>query len=419
MENSRLFQKTLRKLLEEVGCTVDCVSSCDEGLQLLQFNNYRLIIAGQNVFDTRNTEFIEYCRKNRRLTHIILLTSEPNERLLSNAHDAGIRDIFPKTNIDLLRDSIRYYISGKKEISIEGGRVLYVEDSSFVARVIERDLRKLNLEVDHFSNAEDAFAALSTNEYDLVITDLRLSGTVSGLSLVRLIRAHTSEISELPVLAMTGDDDAQRRIELFHAGINDYVTKPPVLEELAARVNNLINNKRLFDKVQEQKQTLQKLALQDQLTGCHNRHSLVENAPKYIQHALHNNYSLSLVIFDLDYFKEVNDQHGHDVGDVVLKDVGKLLNEQCRKGDFVARIGGEEFLILFPHCNEEETLKRAEHLRQKLENTSLGGVFVTASLGVSILNDSNMADFNSLYKAADEAVYISKKCGRNRVTISD
>ena len=216
---------------------------------------------------------------------------------------------------------------------------------------------------------------------------------------------------------MTGHDDPKRRVELFHAGINDYVTKPPAEEEFAARVKNLIANKRLHEEVRQQRQALLQVAMRDQLTNCHNRHSLVESTPRYISDALRYGHPLSMMILDLDHFKRINDEHGHGTGDRVLADVGRLLMESCRQGDFVARIGGEEFLILLPYCMAENAVKKGENIRSMIENAKPGDLPVTVSIGVAGLHDQQIADFDSMYKAADEAVYYSKKKGRNRVTL--
>ena len=417
LENSRLYQKTLRDILEEVDCEADCVSSGEDGLPLLESIKYNFIIAGQNIFDDSSSAFIEYCRRHLDHCPILLLTSEPNETLLNNARNAGIRDIFPKTNLSHLRESIHYYVKGNRSILIDGGRVIYIEDSPSVARAISRDLEKMNLEVDYYRKAEDAYNAMLKNEYDLVITDVMLKGAMSGLSLVRMIRALKNHHAEIPILAMTGHDDPKRRIELFHAGINDYVTKPPIEQEFAARVHNLISNKRLHDKVREQRQALLLLAMKDQLTGCHNRHSLVENAPKYINDSIRYEHPLSIMILDLDHFKAVNDKYGHDAGDRVLADIGKLLMNACRTGDFVSRIGGEEFLIILPHCLAEDAVNKGKQIKSMIERSKPGGLMQTASIGIACLSPEHGSDFDKLYKSADEAVYHSKKNGRNRVTI--
>lgn len=417
LENSRLFQRTLRDLLEEVGCGVDCVNSGEEGILLLNSNKYGLIIAGQNIFDESSAALIQYCQTQVNECPILLLTSEPNEALLNNARSAGIRDIFPKTDISQLREHIHYRINGKRNIVIHGGRVIYVEDSPSVAHAITRELQEMNLFVDHHRSAEDAYNALLTNDYDLVITDVMLKGAMSGLSLVRMIRAMKNHRAGLPILAMTGHDDPKRRIELFHAGINDYVTKPPIEEEFAARVNNLISNKRLHDEVRQQKQTLQRLAMHDQLTGCHNRHSLIESAPRFISDSTRYKHALSIMLLDLDRFKSINDEHGHVMGDKVLAHIGRLLRETCRQGDFVARIGGEEFLMLLPYCSADQAVGKGEQIRLSIEQSQPRGLRVTASIGIASLCEQHDQDFDRLYKSADQAVYDSKKNGRNRVTL--
>jgi len=420
LENGRLFQKILQDLLIELGCTVSSVRTGEEGLELLvnttDDTKYDLIIASQHIFDSSGSEFIRYCKDSDRNTPIILLTSEPNETLLKNARSAGIKDIFPKTNITYLKSSIRYYIQGEKTFDIQGGRVLYVEDSPSVTHIVTSYLKKLNLEVTHYSTAEEAFHAFSDNDYDLLITDVMLKGTMDGLSLVRMIRAQNSHAAKIPILAMTGHDDAQLRIDLLHAGINDYVTKPPIEEELAARVNNLIINKRLADQVRQQQCTLYSIAMTDQLTTCHNRHSLSEYAPKYIKDAIRYDYPLSIMILDLDHFKQINDEFGHTTGDTVLSDIGKLLMASCRQGDIVSRIGGEEFLVLLPHCSIMDAMHKAENIRSMIELAKPAGLNVTASIGIASLNENHGDDFEKLYKSADNAVYHSKENGRNQIT---
>lgn len=420
LESGRLFQKILQDLLIELNCTVSCVRTGEEGLDLLinttEDTKYDLIIASQHIFDKSGTDFIEHCKNSDRCTPIILLTSEPNEILMRNARAAGIKDIFPKTNLTYLKSSIRYYIQGEKSFDIQGGRILYVEDSASVTHIVTNYLKKLNLEVTHFATAEEAFHAFTDNEYDLVITDVMLGGTMDGLSLVRMIRAQNTHNAKTPILAMTGHDDAQLRIDLLHAGINDYVTKPPIEEELAARVNNLIINKRLADQVRQQQRTLFNIAMTDQLTTCHNRHSLSEYAPKYIKDAVRYNYPLSTLILDLDHFKKINDEFGHTTGDIVLAEIGKLLMATCRQGDIVSRIGGEEFLILLPHCNIIDAMHKAENIRSMIELAEPTDLKVTASIGIASLIKQHDEDFDKLYKAADNAVYFSKENGRNQVT---
>lgn len=420
LENSRLFQKMLLDLLTELDCVATCVRTGEEGLKLLQGNSenhFNLIVASQHIFDSSGSQFINYCQNSAQHIPIILLTSEPNDTLLKNARAAGVQDIFPKTNLTYLKSSIRYYIKGRNNFNFNDGKVLYVEDSPSVSHIVITYLKKLDLDVKHFASAEEAFLDFSNHEYDLVITDVVLRDIMDGLSLVRMIRAQNTHIANTPILAMTGNEDTQLKIDLLHAGVNDYVTKPPVEEELAARVNNLITNKRLADQVRKQQRSLYQIAMTDQLTSCHNRHSLSEYASKYIRDSSRYEFELCIMILDLDHFKRINDEFGHAAGDMVLSEIGKLLMATCRQGDIVARIGGEEFLILLPHCTLRDAAHKAENLRSMIELATPESIPVTASIGIAALNENHNDDFELLYKAADKAVYQSKKNGRNQVTI--
>ncbi|MBT5229621.1 MAG: diguanylate cyclase [Methylococcales bacterium] len=416
LENSRLFQKLLYNLLAELGCEVDAARSGSEGVELLKNNDYGLIIASQHIFDASGDEFTQYCRVHSSDCPIMLLTSEPNERLMKSASSAGITDIFPKTNLAYLRANIRHYIQGQKGVDVAGGRVLYIEDSPSVAHIMMGYFKKLSLQVTHFENAEQALVNFLEDDFDLVITDVVLDGPMNGVAMVRMIRGQKGDKSEVPILAVTGSDDPQRRLELFRAGISDYVIKPIMEEELAARVDNLITSKRLMDHVREQQKTLFQLAMTDQLTTCHNRHCLVEYAPKYISDSIRYKFPLCIMILDLDHFKQVNDVHGHNVGDEVLAGIGELLMDSCRQGDFVARLGGEEFIILLPHCPPANAMLKAEEVRRSIEDLHPANLLVTASIGVACMDQARHIDFDGLYKAADLAVYESKETGRNRVT---
>jgi diguanylate cyclase len=123
-----------------------------------------------------------------------------------------------------------------------------------------------------------------------------------------------------------------------------------------------------------------------------------------------------MMILDLDHFKQINDQRGHTSGDEVLASVGKLLMTACREGDFVARIGGEEFTIILPHCTSENAMAKAEKIRASIEQLKPSGITITTSIGIASLTEKHGSDFDSLYKDADQAVYLSKENGRNQTT---
>ena len=186
-------------------------------------------------------------------------------------------------------------------------------------------LKETGYQVSHFRSAEEACAEFDrvtvygshTDAYDLAITEVNLEGKMSGEDMVTQIRSYEDGRGFIPIIAITDDDDDQRRISLYHSGVNDFLQKPILHEELLVRIGNLITNKRLLDKVHDIRRELFSLATTDKLTGCQNRHSLMEFSGKFISQALRHRYPVSMLVIDLDHFKAVNDNHGHAVGDIV------------------------------------------------------------------------------------------------------
>ncbi len=156
------------------------------------------------------------------------------------------------------------------------------------------------------------------------------------------------------------------------------------------------------------------MATHDQLTGLYNRHYLFHSAQKKIARSIRHQTPVSLAMMDIDHFKLVNDRHGHPMGDAILQSVASLLEKQSRKEDIVARFGGEEFIILFDHTELQSAERKAEDLRQLTEQLKPEGLSVTMSFGVvELQSDNNHID--DMIKRADEALYLAKEAGRNRI----
>lgn len=166
-----------------------------------------------------------------------------------------------------------------------------------------------------------------------------------------------------------------------------------------------------------QSKELYQLAITDSLTGLINRRELENQANRLISQTYRNQSRFALLALDVDFFKKVNDNYGHIIGDKVLKHLAELLKEERRANDIVARIGGEEFVLLLPDISEESAYKLAENLRKRVESTQVDNVKFTISLGVVVSQKSEKADFSTLLKMSDDALYNSKKSGRNKTTV--
>ncbi|HEX6929654.1 MAG TPA: diguanylate cyclase, partial [Gammaproteobacteria bacterium] len=367
--------------------------------------------------DMDGVEFCRELRKQPQLRNIpvILLTSTEDKSARQAAFEAGITEIHSKTDVEgLLARVKKFVVELQRDIS---GRVLYIEDSSVVAHVMVKILKGMKLEVDHFTSADEAYDAFQKANYDLIVSDIMVEGQMSGVGLVTRIREMEGDKSRVPILAVSGLDDSVRRTELFRLGINDFISKPVMREEVIARVTNLITNKQLFDQVKTQQHHLYELAMRDQLTGLYNRNSLKEFAGKYFTEASRHDFSLSLMLIDLDHFKDINDTRGHLVGDTVLEHVGEMLRQNCREEDFAARFGGEEFLLILPHCDLASAVAKAELIRKELELLEPAGVSITASIGITARPRDRAVEMEALFRIADQAVYDAKARGRNCVVV--
>ena len=423
IENSRVYCLLLDNILGQQGFDSDICDSVENAHLYADSNSYDLICISHHLKDGLGSEFVDYCRKQgpNKDAPILYLTSNQNysEELGSIAVD---KFIF-KLSKEQISHQIIHFIESHLDPIFSEGRILFIEDSKTVAAVILSELKNTGYQVEHFSNAENAWAFFENeisfgsdrNAFDLVITDINLEGSMTGQELVEKIRALEDLRGLIPIIAITGDTSDELRLSLYENGVNDFIPKPIMARELLVRLGNLITNKRLLDKIHDQRRELFALATTDKLTGCHNRHSLMDFSAKFIALSSREKYPISILVIDLDHFKLINHNHGHAVGDVVLESVGNLLINFFRESDLVARFGGEEFVVLMSHCDQELATSKAEKLRISISELKPEGLDISASIGLTTRDLEHNCNFESLFSAADKAVYQAKESGRNQV----
>ena len=303
------------------------------------------------------------------------------------------------------------------------GRILIVDDNTMIRSEIKAVLMK-DGGFTHFQEAADgltAFKIIMETPPDLVLCDLVMPG-FDGLKFLGL-KASRKELEQIPVIILTAEDDLDRKAEILERGASDYVTKPFHEKELLARVRIHTKLKLLQDELREKNAQLEALSVTDALTGLANRRRLMARLEEEVQRARRYKTPLSVVMIDIDHFKQVNDTHGHAMGDVVLRNIGAMLKASLRTTDLAARYGGEELTLVLPHTDVPAALQVAEGLRQKfadLEHT-LDGVSLrkTASMGLATREGKEESpDAEELLKHADEALYRAKQGGRNRVEVA-
>jgi two-component system cell cycle response regulator len=413
VEPSRFFASVLSGMLLKHGFEADIVASGEAGLEALAAQPYELLCFAFSLGDMNGNDFFLKAKMNSLVGHFpsYMISSglDPQQRQL--AQTIGISDCLQKSDMAATEKLIETMARHAQEKL--HGRILLVEDSEVAAAHCKDVLVRMGLTVDHFKTAEEAHRALLLRQYDLVITDFLLEGEQTGLWLVRKLRESKGENSAIPVLAISGFEEPTRKIDILRAGANDFVAKPVLTEELELRVRNLFKTQMLLRRLEIQFQHMRELALHDQLTGLFNRHYIDQRIPELFAQCDQQGRNLVLIAIDIDHFKQINDNHGHHVGDHVLEAVAQVIQESGRKDAIAARLGGEEFMLLQPDLDLVRGAMRAEGMRHRLETLRPAGLRVTASMGVVQRNKGEA--FDQLMQRADKLVYAAKQQGRNQV----
>lgn len=300
-------------------------------------------------------------------------------------------------------------------------RLLVVEDDSTQRALLEQLLQLSGYLVDTAITGEEALAKLTKGTYQILLTDWELPG-MDGATLCRRVR-EANLPSYLYILMLTANTSTAHVVAGLDAGADDYLCKPASEAELIARLNSGRRVVCLEQSLREANTRIQQLSITDALVGTFNRRYLGEQLELEFKRALRHNRPLALALADLDHFKKINDQYGHQVGDEVLRAFVERARTSIRpSSDWIARYGGEEFVVVLPESDLSIGAAVAERIRaacaQRPLETSAGAVPVTVSFGVAVLDHSApaAAAIERLLRAADAALYRSKRAGRNRVT---
>ncbi len=291
--------------------------------------------------------------------------------------------------------------------------ILIAEDQPVTALYLRRTLEKMGHSPRAAPDGEAAWRMIGGGEFPLLISDWMMPN-LDGLDLCRRIRS--SRIGRyVYIILLTSLDRREDRLKGLRAGADDFLTKPPDPDELAVRLEIAGRILAVHDRLELQNARLAELAATDELTGAKNRRRFREDLELLFAQARRQDSPLSLILLDIDRFKDYNDSFGHPAGDELLRTFGALLRESVRGHDVVARYGGEEFVVLLPATGAVEALEVAERLREAVAGRDWRHRPVTVSLGVAT-SDAETQDESALVELADRALYSSKQAGRNRTT---
>ena len=329
---------------------------------------------------------------------------------------------------------------------IKQTNVLYVEDEDSVRELTYGILKNFVKSITCASNGEEGLelfkkynSTMNENSFDIIITDINMP-KLGGLDMLSKIRQIDNTI---PTIVTTAHDDASFLKQSINLKVKGYVSKPLNMGSLIENISEIVEtkflreelqsvNKNLLQEVEYKTKKLQEViktleaknnildyqATHDSLTSLFNRLKLNKEVENEMLRAKRYKHGLSLIMLDIDNFKKVNDTYGHNVGDIVLKELANILQQCTRETDICARWGGEEFIVLFPHTVQNDAYIVSEKIRNRFAEYKFDSIDgnITLSIGLSMYEDNDISK-DEFIKKADIALYSAKNNGKNKVVI--
>jgi diguanylate cyclase (GGDEF)-like protein len=306
-------------------------------------------------------------------------------------------------------------------------KILVVDDSRTQLDWLVHVLLREGYLVITAATGHEAITKVRSEAPDLVLLDMILPD-MDGLEVLRHVKLPQGE-RFVPVIILSVKSDVDSKVAGLRIGADDFLAKPFAEAEILARCAAMLRIKTLQDQLQSTQKTLAEQSITDALTGLKNRRFFDERLPEEFRRAQRYADPLSLIMVDLDHFKRVNDQFGHQMGDVVLRDAAASIRASIRDPDICARFGGEEFAVMLPKTHVGGALAVAERIwralgdrvyRQEVPAAGQEGaveIKVTASLGLAFFPSKDITSADLLVKFADEALYQAKSSGRNTICL--
>ena len=406
-DNKALSKLIAKKIAQNIDFEVDVAHSLKEAQAMVASENeYFIALLDLNLPDAPNGEVVDFMLSKKIPS--IVLTANVDKKTREEMLKKDVIDYVYKGNMD----DVNYIFQLIERLSKNREyKVMVVDDSITMRNEIKRILSLQMYKVFGAAHGEEALVYIKDNpDIKLVLTDYNMP-VIDGFELTKTLRQEYSKM-QMSIIAITASDDAMISSKFLKIGANDFINKPFTKEEIVCRVNNAIE-------LLEYIETISDMANRDFLTGAQNRRSFFRDIESYMKECESSGEEFALAVIDIDKFKDINDTYGHDVGDVALKELVRLVTESIKGSDIVARFGGEEFCVLLKDIDKSSAVELLVRLRLKIAQNVLSikgnEIRYTVSMGVSFCCEDGVEE---MINQADTALYNAKNSGRNRVELA-
>ncbi len=341
----------------------------------------------------------------------LVLTLKENATFQQVLKKKNVLDYISKNNPNHISYAMNFV---KKTLRNYKENILLVDDSKLFREAFKEDLKKLQFNVIEAIDGQEALDIMLSPQGEnisVVLTDYNMPN-IDGIELTMRLR-ETYQKDTLAIIAISATEDVDALTQFIKAGANDFISKPHQFEELDVRINANLDILDLFKEAKN-------LANRDFLTGAYNRRYFFEASSAIVNKNQRKDMPIAVATIDIDNFKNINDNYGHDIGDIAIKEVISVLEKSLRKSDLIARFGGEEFCILLEDISLENTVLLFDKLRKnfKFNDIELKDIVVnyTVSIGVAYGKSNNI---NKMLKVSDDALYEAKITGKDKVVIHE
>lgn len=420
-----------------------------EALEVARNNPVDIILLDVMMPGMDGFECCRQLKADPKLCHIpvVMVTALSDVEDRVNGLQAGADDFLTKpindmalfarirslVRLKIMMEELQVRMEGKTDLDdmpsgvssneeIKEAHIVIVDDDVVQGKFIAERLEAMSSNVEIISEVKGVEEKVIESNCDLAIISTQLSD-IDGLRLCSHIRNHEKGRS-IPLLMLVEEDDTNILVKGLDMGVNDYLVTPVDGNEVKARATTQIKRKRFQDALRNHYQKSLSMAVTDGLTGVYNRGYFDKHAPKLLDAQKETEQlSLSVFMIDIDHFKQINDTHGHQAGDEILRGVTQRIVSNVRITDLVARYGGEEFVVVLPRVDSSGAKSIAERVRASVDKNPFeisskdAAIAVTVSIGGACMIEGDSID--NLISRADKALYAAKENGRNQLIYNE